>query len=703
MAARSLFSRLAQMEADMKRILVTLLILLATPTLFAAGTLTAVTSGNAPIQIKDHTVNVVIDNGFSRTEVLQTFFNPNDKDLEAVYGFPVPASASLAEITIWNAEKTLNGEVIEAEEAKKVYGEERAAGNDAGLGECSCTKSKDDIEYNSYKFSVSPVRAKSETKIRFVYYQPLKIESGTGRYVYPLQEGGTDEAAKSFWTRNPKVENHFTVNVELRSGWPVDDVRMPGADGDAKVTKLDAGHYKVVVDRAGGDLSHDFVFYYRLAENLPGRVELMTYKPKADEPGTFMLTVTPGGDLAPIDDVAASSMATPPMTYSEAITVNAIAGADFIFVLDVSGSMGQKLPTLARGVQQALTHFKTGDRFRIVTFNGRADELTHGFVDANPQSVAEWSARVQQLRASGGTNVYAGLETGLHAVEADRATSVLLVTDGVTNEGIVDPKEFYQLLKKYDVRVFGFLMGNNSNWPLMRLIAETSGGFYDAVSNDGDIIGAILLAKSKIVSEAMHDAKLTVEGVKTFDRTDDVLTKIYRGQQMVIFGRYEKGGPANVTLAAKMTGQDATYKTNFDFPNVSTENPELERMWAMAGIEHAVMKESAGFASAEEAKQLIQRLGLKYQLVTDYTSMIVLSDGDFTKRGIERANQKRIAVEEQARASRGTPATNRADAARPMFNGPAHTMKGAGAIDPMLALLALLTAIGASVAPALRK
>jgi len=192
------------MEAGMKRVIVTLLSLLTTSALFAAGTLTALTSGSAPMQIRDHVVNVVIDNGFARTEVVQTFFNPNDKDLEAVYGFPVPTSASLAEITIWNRERTLNGEVIEAEEAKKVYAEERDSGNDAGLGECSCTKKKDDVEYNAYKFSVSPVRAQSETKIRFVYYQPLTIDSGMGRYVYPLQEGGTDGAADAFWSRNPK-------------------------------------------------------------------------------------------------------------------------------------------------------------------------------------------------------------------------------------------------------------------------------------------------------------------------------------------------------------------------------------------------------------------------------------------------------------------------------------------------------------------
>lgn len=685
----------------MKRIIIPILLLLAAPALFAAGTLTPVGSGFAPIQIKDHVVDVVIDNGFARTEVTQTFFNPNPKDLEAVYGFPVPASASLSEITITNGEKTLNGEVIEAKEATKVYTEERDAGNDAGLGECSCTKNKDDIEYNSYKFSVSPVRAQSETKIRFVYYQPLKIDSAIGRYVYPLAEGGTYEAAKSFWTRNPKVEQRFAVNLELRSGWPVDEVRSPGAEAEAKIDKIAAGHYKLTLDRPSGDLTHDFVFYYRLAENLPGRVELMTYKPKAGEPGTFMMTVTPGADLAPIGQPSTQNAA---MTYSEVVTVNGTPGADYVFVLDISGSMESKLATLANAVQQTLNQFKSGDRFRIFVFASNARELTNGFVGANQQSVKEWSDKVAQLRVEGGTNVYDGLKSGLDAVEADRPTSILFVTDGVANEGIVDPKAFHALLKKYDVRVFGFLMGNNSNWPLMRLIAETSGGFYDAVSNDDDIIGAILLAKSKITSEALHDAKLTVDGVKTFDRTDDVIGKIYRGQQLVIFGRYDKGGMADVKLAAKMSGPDATYTTAFEFPEVSTDYPELERMWAMGRIENVIMKEMAGAVPEEESESAIRDIGLKYQLVTDYTSMVVLSDDTFAKHGIARNNQQRVDVERKAQAARTTmaPANHRVDNSRPMFNGPAHSIRGGGAIDPLTALLAFIAALAAMTVRASR-
>lgn len=655
----------------MKRF-ITLILVLVAPAVFAAGTLTPVGAADQPIQIKEHTVDVVIDNGFARTEVTQVFFNPNAKTLEAVYGFPVPTSASLSEITIWNGERELNGEVIEAAEAKKVYQEERDAGNDAGLGECACTKPKDEIEYASYKFSVANVKAQSEVKIRFVYYQPLKIDTGIGRYVYPLADGGTDEEAKSFWTRNPKVEQRFAVNVELKSGFPVDEVRVPGAEAEAKITKVAEGHYKVALDRTAGDLSKDFVFYYRLADDLPGRVELLAYKASSSEPGTFMLTVTPGIDLAPIT-----------------------AGGDYIFVLDVSGSMDSKLHTLASGVTQTLGQMKPGDRFRIFTFSDNARELTSGFVPINAQTVQEWSDRIGKLGPEGGTNVYEGLEAGLKAVEADRATSILLVTDGVTNEGIVDPKEFHKLLKQYDVRVFGFLMGNNANWPLMRLIAETSGGFYSAVSNEDDIIGQILLAKSRITSEALHDAVLTIDGVKTFDKTDEVLGKIYRGQQLVIFGRYNKGGPANVTLKARLTGKDETYTTTFEFPDVSTEHPELERMWALDRIEQTIMKETAGLLPPQESEHAIRDMGVKYQLVTDYTSMVVLADDVFEKRGIARNNKQRIELERNAQSVRSTapPANRRVDNSKPMFTGKSHGLKGGGAFDPWMALLAVMAAV----------
>jgi Ca-activated chloride channel family protein len=86
----------------------------------AAGTLTPKGSPDQPIQIRDHHLEVTLNNGFARTEVTQTFYNPNDKDLEAVYRFPLPDSASLSEVTMTLGEREIHGEVVEREKAQTV-------------------------------------------------------------------------------------------------------------------------------------------------------------------------------------------------------------------------------------------------------------------------------------------------------------------------------------------------------------------------------------------------------------------------------------------------------------------------------------------------------------------------------------------------------------------------------------------------------
>src|SRR5205085_475901 len=135
--------------------------------------------------------------------------------------------------------------------------------------------------------------------------------------------------------------------------------------------------------------------------------------------------------------------------------------------------------------------------------------------------------------------------------------------------------------------------------------------------------------------EALHNAAFKFSGpVKVFNTTGDAPQKIYRGQQLVIFGRYEGAGKATVTLKATLTGDDKTYTTTVDLPEIDTENPEIERLWAMAMIEQIEVKEGAGLQPASECHDAIQNLGVGYQLVTDYTSMVVLDDATHAKHGI---------------------------------------------------------------------
>ena len=188
-----------------------LVVLFAQPVL-AAGILTPVNSSDMPIGITSHHVEVVINNGFAATEVTQEFANPNPHDLEAVFTLPLPESASLSEMSILTGEERLVGEVVAKKKAEKIYEEEKAAGNDAGLAGKN--------GFQNFEFRVARVPARGKVTMRFLYYQPLKIDTGVGRFVYPLEEGGTDEAAASFWTRNDKVEGTFSAHFSIKSAWP---------------------------------------------------------------------------------------------------------------------------------------------------------------------------------------------------------------------------------------------------------------------------------------------------------------------------------------------------------------------------------------------------------------------------------------------------------------------------------------------------
>jgi len=287
----------------------------------------------------------------------------------------------------------------------------------------------------------------------------------------------------------------------------------------------------------------------------------------------------------------------------------------------------------------------------------------------------------------------------LNDLDDDRATSIVLVTDGVTNTGVIAPQKFHELMKATDIRVFGFVMGNSANWPLMRTICDASGGFYAGVSNADDIVGRILQAKEKVVHECLHDATLNISGVRTFDNGKELLGKVYRGQQLVIFGRYEDGGRAELSLKARLTGEDKTYTTDFEFPTLEKSNPEIERLWALSQIEQIELQKNTGALPPAESEHAIRDLGVEYQLVTDETSMVVLSDESFERRGIERRNQKRVAIERQAQAVRNEQptATNyRVDSHRPLTTEKTRRKSfggdggGGGALSPATTALMLL-------------
>lgn len=648
----------------------------------AAGLLAPADGSRPALNIVDHAVTVVVEDGYAVTTVEQTFANPNRTDDEAVYSFPVPKKAAVSEFTYWIDGKPVSGEVVEKKRAREIYEQEKQAGREAAYTE------QDD--YKTFDMKVWPVRAGKDVRVRLAYIQPVTLDTGVGRFLYPLEDGGVDEQKLAFWTANDTVAGTFSFDLTLKTDYPVEAVRLPAHPGAVITRRGDAG-WHVRLDNAAATpapipaqapatgaadddtasaavqaqpvrLDTDIIVYWREQSGLPGSLDMTAYKASSDGRGTYMLTLTPGMDHKPIT-----------------------GGRDWVFVLDKSGSMSGKIATLAEGVARAIGKLRPDDRFRLIAFDRRAYLLSSGFETVTPQSVNRAVDTVRAIQTGGNTNLFAGLDLGLRDLDADRPTGVVLVTDGVANEGVTERKRFVERLKKADIRLFTVVMGNSANEPLLGAMTRASGGTSVNVSNSDDIVGALMTATAKLTHTALHDVKVTLAGtekkLRLADMTGNDVRSLYRGEQLILFGHYWGAGPATIEITGKLSGKPVSYATGFDFPDTATLNPEIERLWAFSAIERE-MWQMEMLAEGADAKQAVIDLSKEFGIVTPYTSMIVVRDEVFKTLAIDRTNAERLARETAARDSRrqsvatsgdapsAKPASRRVDANKPMFTKP---------------------------------
>lgn len=663
----------------------------------AAGLMMPVNSQFTPLQIQQHHVEVVIEDGYAITHIDQTFFNPNKQILEALYTFPVPEKAAVGEFTYWIDDRPVSAEVLPKVRAREIYAQEKAQGRETALLEQD--------KYRSFDVQVYPVLPQQSVRVRLVYIQAVHSDLGIGRYVYPLAEGGVDEQRLAFWNYNDVVEEAFSFKLSMRSAYPLDTFLLP-KHPQAQITRQSDREWAVdlssvlveqavanqsaradvgeVADMANAELSkisnnasskvhlnQDVVVYWRHQQGLPGSVDMVTYREPGSHRGTFMMTVTPGDDLTAV-----------------------AGGRDWIFVLDYSGSMAGKYQSLVEGVREGLSRLPAGDRFRLILFNDKAWELSSAAEDVHQANIEHYLNELESILPDGGTNLYAGLKLAYKHLDVDRASAVVLVTDGVANVGATEKRAFWKLLAKHDVRLFSFAMGNSANRPLLESLSRVSNGFAMNISTSDDISGRLLLVADKLSHEAYRDIEVDIDGVRVKDLTPARIGSLYRGQQLVLLGHYWGEGSGRVTIRGRVGDRHLNYQSPLQFPGENTRNPELERLWAFASIE--VMQNQMDYLGQNpDTEQAITDLAVEYALVTDYTSMIVVRDEVFEQYQIERNNADRVQKEQTARIARTqsdiTP--HRQDSAQPAFSGTRaypRSGSGSGAIGPWNLLMLLL-------------
>ncbi|MFC1960161.1 VIT domain-containing protein [Chloroflexota bacterium] len=552
------------------------------------------------LTIKYHRVNVTIDNQVTTTRIDQVFVNEGDSVAEGTYIFPVPQGATVSEFTMWVDGQPIQPQLLEAEEARRIYNDIVRQLRDPALLEYVGT--------NAIRANVFPIPPGDERRIEIEYQEVLDVDNGLVRYVYPLN-------TERFSAR--PLED-VSVHVEIISNDPIQSVYSPSHR--VAVDQDDDFQVQVGYEERDVTLDTDFTLYYSVS---PDDIDLnlLTYRESADEDGFFLLLVAP------------------PLDVDEAETIP----KDVIVVLDQSGSMyGDKWEQAQEAVNYVLDNLNQEDRFNVVVFS-----TGHRIYANDLQSPAEVdgaSRWVNGLEAIGGTDIDGALQRALDLVDERRSAVILFITDGVPTEGETNIEQIldnFQDRATDNVQLFSFGVGDDVDTFLLDQLANNNRGTSAYVRPGERIDEEVAALYGKVDAPVLTNIELDFDGIMVDDLyPDEPLPDLFAGTQMVIVGRYrDSADDVTVRLTGAVNGDRQTFVyAGLEFPGNagggSGTDAEMfiPRLWATRKI-GALLDQIRLSGENDELVDSVVRLSLRYGIITPYTSFLIEEDDIFTQTG----------------------------------------------------------------------
>jgi len=555
--------------------LVTLFFLTQSNIAHSAGLLIADGGLGGVLKIQTQDVDVRINNGVAVTTVDQVFKNTEQRQVEALYTFPVPKGASVSNFSMWINGKEMVGEVLEKQRAREIYNSYKRVRRDPGLLE--------QVDYKTFEMRIFPINAGAEQRVQITYYQELEFDHDQALYVYPL-------ATVTRKSIDQQTTGRFSINVDINSAIPLNGVESPSHASRFVFAEHGPGYTRASLESTKGSLAKDVVLRYGLSRPITG-IDLITSNTE-DEDGYFLMTLTIGEELELSN-----------------------RGMDYIFVLDISGSMAneRKLITSKASLGAFIDQLAEEDRFEVMTFNIQPDTLFQQLNPGSPEMKEQARSYLDSKTANGGTNLAPAMTTAYKYGDPDRTLNVIVLSDGMTEQQ--ERAELMRLIQQRpaNVRVFTIGIGNEVNRALLEQVAEDAGGMAAFVSRGDDFERQARSFRRRLAHPAAQDLEISFDGVKVYDVEPQQLPNLYHGTPLRIYGRYSGEGEAQVILNANVLGSELRQTVSLDFPKLDEGNPEIERMWALKRVDQ-LLKVADRSGNRQPVLDEIVRLGEGYSI-----------------------------------------------------------------------------------------
>ncbi len=581
----------------------------------------------------DVTVTVDGTQRVARFEVEEVFRNGSGAMLEGDYLYPIPAGAVFTNFSLYMGRQELKGEILPAEKARAIYEEIVRRKKDPALIEL--------VGHGVLRARVFPIDPGDTRRIVLRYTQGLGRDGDLLRLRYPRIVGiipGTEHIEQAGPLLRQGDHNHpFSLTVRVEGA----DLFATPYSPTHTIEVRERGDNLLEITHAGrGNEPRDFQLFLPLREALLG-ASIVTHS-LGDEPGYYMLLISPP-------------------TSPEEVTIP----RDLTMVLDISGSMeGDKMEQARAALRQLVAGLRPEDRFRIITFNSVVRSFRPGFTVADRANVDEARDYLAAVRPEGSTNIQAALEEALRPESAEgRLSLVVFLTDGKPTVGETAPEKIAVLAKGLidRERVFAFGVGHDVNTYLLDRLSDGGRGTTSYVRPGEDVEMAVASLSSKISYPALSDLRIVNAPVQLEDFYPSSLPDLFYGEELVLFGRYRGEGSGELVLEGSRGSEVQRFEYDVEFARREYGNSFIPRLWA-ARKAGALTAQVRLHGASTELIEEIRELGLRYGILTEYTSYLVeepnmLPSAVPLREAVDRAQ----AVSAPAEAQVGAMAFNRAD------------------------------------------
>lgn len=550
--------------------------------------------------------------------VTQRYRNREAVPVEAVYVFPLEATAAVSGFSARVGDRLIVGRVEEREAAFAIYDDAMAEGHGAFL--------LDQERPNVFTASVGNLRPGEAVEVELRYVALATVLGAATRLMIPTTvtpryvpaDVGVEVGQPDGERVNPEVRREvpygLTLSVDVSTSSRLVGVSSPS---HPIATRLRADGATVELGQEEAALDRDFVLLVEAeAAHQPHAVVA------CEEDGARVCMVTFAPDPGAVPE----------------------QGSEVLFLLDCSGSMGgDAISQARRALELCVRALSARDTFNVTRFGSTHESLwpaPRSLDDANLDAAVAW------VRAShanlGGTEVLRPMQELLERpADPERARQVLLLTDGaVSNE---DKVIALAERNASGARIFSFGIGAGASEHLVRGVAEASRGAAEFIFPGERIEPKVLRMFNRVRTPALTDVAVGWGGLEVEQRPR-ATPPVFAGDLLTVFGRVSGGEATEVTLTAG--GQRWVVPIDLERASVGGPIPTLWARSAIADLEAGAGRGSSQRRPEADARRREQLVALakRYGLMSSATSYVAVEERAAGDRTASPAALRKIPI-----------------------------------------------------------